>query len=78
VKNEAIMVVGHNPNLSEFAGRLIADGNREAGVDLKKGAVARVEVNRQSGTLTWCVTPKLLKTLQASAAESVLPKTSRK
>jgi phosphohistidine phosphatase len=78
VKNEAIMVVGHNPNLSEFAGRLIADGNREAGIDLKKGAVARVELSRQSGTLTWCLTPKLLKTLQASAAESVRPKTSRK
>jgi phosphohistidine phosphatase len=30
---EAIIVVGHNPNLSEFLGRLIGDGSR-AGVDL--------------------------------------------
>src|SRR5881398_2859744 len=41
-KLEALMVVGHNPNLSEFLGRLISEGACEATVDLKKGAVARV------------------------------------
>src|SRR5215469_3430570 len=43
---EAIMVVGHNPNLSEFLGRII--GRRgPANVDLKKGAVARVEADNK-------------------------------
>jgi|SRR5581483_2691136 len=77
-KNEAIMVVGHNPNLSEFVGRLIAEGGCEAGVELKKGAVARVDVSRDHGTLNWCLTPKVLKTLHTNAAESVRPKSSRK
>src|SRR5258707_1150421 len=36
-KSEAIMVVGHNPNLSEFVGRCISEAGCEAVVDLKKG-----------------------------------------
>ena len=79
VRQEAIMVVGHNPNLSEFLGRSISDGGRAASADLRKGAVARVEMGRSSGTLDWCVTPKILRTLYAAAAaESSRPKTSRK
>ncbi len=59
---EAIMVVGHNPNLSEFLGRSIGGGSR-GGTDLKKGAVARVEVDHHRGVLHWCVTPKLARVL---------------
>ncbi len=77
-KHEAIMLVGHNPNLGEFAGRCISEAGCEAGVELKKGAVARVEIGRHSGALHWCLTPKMLRTLYASAAESSRPKTSRK
>jgi phosphohistidine phosphatase len=77
-KHEAIMVVGHNPNLSQFLGRSVAERGGEASIDLKKGAVARVELNRDSGVLNWCLTPKLVKTLYASAAESARPKSSRK
>ncbi len=40
-KHDAIMVVGHNPSLSEFLGRAISEGGCEAAIDLKKGAVAR-------------------------------------
>src|SRR5271168_4361153 len=39
-KQEAIMVVGHNPSLSEFLGRSISETGCEAGTELKKGAVA--------------------------------------
>jgi phosphohistidine phosphatase SixA len=60
------MVVGHNPNLSEFLGRLISGGSAEAYIDLKKGAVAKVEVGRRNGELHWCVTPKILRTLYES------------
>ena len=61
-QHEAIMVAGHNPNLSEFLGRLIGGGSR-AGMDLKKGAVARVEVDRRRGILHWMLTPKVVRTL---------------
>jgi len=77
-KQEAIMVVGHNPTLSEFLGRSISETGCEAGTELKKGAVAKVEIGRNSAILHWCVSPKVLRSLYAAAAESSRPKTSRK
>src|SRR5438034_8499100 len=77
-KYESVMAVGHNPNLSEFLGRAISENGCEAMVDLKKGGVARVEMERNSGVLHWCLTPKALRQLYAAAAESSRPKTSRK
>jgi phosphohistidine phosphatase len=77
-KRETVMVVGHNPNLSEFLGRIISESGCQAVVELKKGAVARVELNRNSAAMHWCLTPKVLRTLHAAATESSRPKTSRK
>jgi phosphohistidine phosphatase len=77
-KQEAIMVVGHNPNLSEFLARTISETGCVAGIDLKKGAVAKVDMDRNSAILHWCLTPKLLRSLYAAAAESSRPRTSRK
>ena len=75
---EAVMVVGHNPNLSQFLGSVISDSGCEASTELKKGAVAKVEMRRTYGTLQWCVTPKVLRALYEAAIESSRPKTSRK
>jgi phosphohistidine phosphatase len=75
---ETIMVVGHNPNLSEFLGRVISETGCESVVELKKAAVARVEMGRSSAALHWCITPKVVRTLYAAATESSRPKTSRK
>lgn len=75
---EAIMVVGHNPNLSQFLGSVISDSGCEASLELKKGAVAKVEMRRTAGTLQWCLTPKVLRALYDTAVESSRPKTSRK
>ncbi len=77
-KYESLMVVGHNPNLSEFLGACISESGCEANVELKKASVARVESSRNSGVLVWSLTPKMLRTLHAAAAESSRPKTSRK
>lgn len=77
-KQESIVVVGHNPNLSQFLGSVISESGCEASIDLKKGAVARVDMRRNSGTLLWCLTPKVLRTLYTAAVESSRPKTSRK
>jgi phosphohistidine phosphatase len=74
---EAIMVVGHNPNLSEFVGRLIGGGSR-AGIDLKKAGVARVEVSQHRGVLNWCLTPKLLRALTESPTRESRPKPASK
>jgi phosphohistidine phosphatase len=75
---EAIMVVGHNPNLSQFLGSVICDSGCEASLELKKGAVAKVQMRRTSGTLLWCITPKVLRLLYDTAVESSRPNTSRK
>ncbi|SRR5579871_657261 len=77
-RQESIMVVGHNPNLSQFLGAVISDSGCEASIELKKGAVAKVEMRRTSGTMQWCLTPKVLRTLYDTAVESSRPKTSRK
>ena len=77
-RQESIVVVGHNPNLSQFLGMVISESGCEASIDLKKGAVARVDMRRNSGTLLWCFTPKALRTLYTAAVESSRPNTSRK
>jgi phosphohistidine phosphatase len=77
-KQEAILAVGHNPSLSQFLGKMISVPGCEAAIDLKKGAVARVDLRRNSGELLWCVTPRILRALYSTAAESVRPKSSRK
>src|ERR1700693_1259394 len=77
-QQESIMVVGHNPNLSQFLGAAISDSGCEASVDLKKGAVARVDMRRSSGTLQWCLPPKVLRALYTAAVDSFRPNTSRK
>jgi phosphohistidine phosphatase len=77
-RQESVLLVGHNPNLCEFLGRVISDSGCEAVVDMKKGAVAKVEMRRNAGSLSWCITPRILRTLHAAATESSRPKTSRK
>ena len=78
-KHEAVMVVGHNPSITEFLARMIAKSGCEALVDFKKGAVARAETVRHSAVLNWFFTPKMAREIQAAAAaEKSRPTTSRK
>ena len=77
-RRSAIVVTGHNPNASEFLSYLISGGTAKDAVELKKGAVAKVEYKLGKGTLQWCITPKLLKLAQESASVRSRPKASRK
>jgi phosphohistidine phosphatase len=77
-KFDAIMVVGHNPSFTEFVSKSISGQGGSTRIDLKKGSVARVEMNGRTGTLDWLVTPKIARTLQTSLKSSSRPKTSRK
>ncbi len=80
-KYEAIMVVGHNPSISEFLAHIVTKAGCEAHVDFKKAAVARVETVRNGAILNWFFTSKIARELQAAgaaAAEKSTPKTSRK
>src|SRR6266853_1886199 len=77
-KYDAVMVVGHNPSLTEFLSKSVSGAGESTHIDFKKGSVARVEMNGRSGTLHWLVTPKIARTLQTSLKSSSRPKTSRK
>src|SRR5215470_7520569 len=43
-KHESVMVVGHNPSLTEFLSKTISGGGEAAQIDFKKGAVAKVDM----------------------------------
>lgn len=77
---DAVLVVGHNPSLSEFLSLLVSSGTSKAAVELRKGAVAKVEVTgKRSATLQWCLTPKVVRVLyDASSATSSAAKRARK
>ncbi len=87
---ENVMVVGHNPNITAFLIHLIFGHN---GVDsargsetarqptrirLRKGSLARVNMQRGPATLQWLLDPRLVKVLYASSTKSSRRKTSRK
>ncbi|MCU1306506.1 MAG: phosphohistidine phosphatase, SixA [Acidobacteriaceae bacterium] len=77
-KSEAIMVVGHNPSLQEFLASFISSSGCKTGVELKKGAIARVDTGAKLNLLQWCMTPKMVKAVYDSATAKSRPKTSRK
>jgi phosphohistidine phosphatase len=76
---DAVMVVGHNPTLSQFVSLMISDGANEDAVDLKKAAVAKIEFDRRRpAVLDWCLTPRLVRAVYETVATSSRPKSSRK
>lgn len=77
-KNESIVVVGHNPNLSQFLSKLVSDESTGSTIELKKGAVAKVEFQSRRPSLQWLLTPKIVKTIQETATSRSRPKSSRK
>jgi phosphohistidine phosphatase len=74
---EGVLIVGHNPNLFQFLGRLTT-GNGGANIRMRKGAVARVDLDRHPPQLQWLIDPRMARALYASVAKSSRPKTSRK
>jgi len=74
---EGILVVGHNPNVFQFLGRLIT-GNGGASIRMRKGSVARVDLNSHPPRLHWLIDPRMARAIYASVGKSSRPKTSRK
>lgn len=62
-----VLVVGHEPGLSELAGQLIGAGPN-AGLVLKKGGCCLISFDQSpqvaSGRLVWWLTPRLLRKLR--------------
>jgi phosphohistidine phosphatase len=74
---EGVLMVGHNPNLFQFLGRLIT-GNGGAAIRMRKASIARVDMDRHPALLRWLIDPRMARSLYASVAKSSRPKTSRK
>jgi phosphohistidine phosphatase len=74
---EGVLAVGHNPNMFQFLGRLVT-GNGGANLRMRKGSIARVDLERHPPQLQWLIDPRMARAIYASVAKSSRPKTSRK
>jgi phosphohistidine phosphatase len=74
---EGVLAVGHNPNIFQFLGRLIT-GNGGASIRMRKGSIARVDMERHPPRLQWLVDPRSARLIYLSVTKSSRPKTSRK
>jgi phosphohistidine phosphatase len=77
--HETVLIVGHNPNLSQFAGSLITvQRGVRANLRLRKASLARIDLSRRPGQLLGLVDTRMVRQVQASVAKSSRRKTSRK
>ncbi|MDE1162091.1 MAG: histidine phosphatase family protein [Acidobacteriaceae bacterium] len=82
--HENVLVVGHNPNLTEFLGSLISptaalnENPENARVRLRKGSLARLNYQRGPATLQWLLDPRVVRGLYTTSTKSSLRKISRK
>jgi phosphohistidine phosphatase len=74
---EGVLAVGHNPNVFQFLGRMIT-GNGGAAIRVRKGSIARIDMDRHPPRLQWLIDPRLARLIYASVTKSSRPKTSRK
>jgi len=78
-KEKAIMVVGHNPSMTDFLNQMLAGSDSAEFIDFKKGAVAKVEKDgSEAAVLKWYMTPKLVRAIQGASASNSRPKTVSK
>jgi phosphohistidine phosphatase len=81
---ENVLVVGHNPNITSFIGKLIApaqptpENPAHPQIRLRKGSLARLNLTRGPATLQWLLDPRIVRALYTTSTASSLRKTSRK
>jgi phosphohistidine phosphatase len=80
---ENLLVVGHNPNITAFLSQLIAptpspDEISHPRVRLRKGSLARLNLQRGPAVLQWLLDPRIVRALYATSTTSSRRKTSRK
>lgn len=74
----SILVVGHNPSMTEFLNKLLMGENALDAIEVKKASLAKVEKDGNGAMLKWCLPPKVLRALQQASAKSSRPKTVSK
>jgi phosphohistidine phosphatase len=75
----SIMVVGHDPSMTEFVNKVLSGGGPLAAIEMKKGGVAKVEKDvRKQPVLKWVMPPKVVQKIQRSSAKRSRAKTALK
>jgi phosphohistidine phosphatase len=79
-KYESVLMVGHNPNVTNFLGSLLTPtaSKSTVAVRMRKGSIARIKMEKQPATLQWLLDPRMVRALYISSAKSSRRKTSRK
>lgn len=75
---DSILIVGHNPSMTEFLNKLLMGEDAPDAIEVKKAMIAKVEKNGSKAMLKWCLPPKVLRALQQGSAKSSRPKTVSK
>jgi phosphohistidine phosphatase len=77
---ENLLIVGHNPNLTQFLASILASPTATIlpNIRLRKGSLARVSVARGPATLQWLLDPRMVRSLYTTSTKSSRRKTSRK
>jgi phosphohistidine phosphatase len=81
---ENVLVVGHNPNITQFLGHLLGVGIHDdpattpARIRLRKGSLARVNLTRGTAVLQSLIDPRVVRALYTTSIKSSRRKTSRK
>jgi phosphohistidine phosphatase len=81
---DSLLVVGHSPNLVEFLGTLMQPALQTrtslppASIRLRKGGIAKLNLERGAATLQWMLDPRVIRTLYASSTDRSRRKISRK
>ena len=74
---EGVLVVGHNPNMFQFLGRMVT-GNGGASIRMRKASIACINMEQHPPRLQWLLDPRICRQIYASVAKNSRPKTSRK
>ncbi len=81
---ENVLMVGHNPTVTMFLGQLIGTPSQDgasfgtARVRMRKGALARVSLDRGPALLQWVLDPRIVRALYDTSTKSSRRKVSRK
>jgi phosphohistidine phosphatase len=77
---ENMLIVGHNPNLTQFLATLLVSNGATAypQIRLRKGSLARLSLTRAPATLNWLLDPRIVRALYTTSTKSSRRKTSRK
>lgn len=74
---EGVLAVGHNPNLFQFLGKMIT-ANGGAAIRMRKGSVARVDLEHHPPLLRWLIDPRMARSIYAALPRAPKLKPGRK